>query len=44
MIAERRVDVRPIITATLPMDRIRDAFDLVRDRSSQMKVQLTFAT
>ena len=44
MIAERRVDVRPIITATLPMDRIRDAFDVVRDRSSQMKVQLSFAT
>jgi L-idonate 5-dehydrogenase len=44
MIAERRIDVRPIITATLPMDRIRDAFDVVRDRSSQMKVQLSFAT
>jgi len=26
------------------MDRIRDAFDVVRDRSSQMKVQLSFAT
>ena len=44
MIAERRIDVRPIITATLPMDRIREAFDVVRDRSSQMKVQLSFAT
>ncbi|KJC41032.1 phosphoesterase [Bradyrhizobium sp. LTSP885] len=44
MIAERRIDVRPIITATLPMDRIRDAFDVVRDRTSQMKVQLSFAT
>ena len=44
MIAERRIDVRPIITATLPMDRIRDAFDLVRDHTSQMKVQLSFAT
>jgi L-idonate 5-dehydrogenase len=42
-ISERRIDVRPIITATLPMDRIRDAFDVVRDRSSQMKVQLSFA-
>jgi L-idonate 5-dehydrogenase len=44
MIAERRIDVRPIISATLPMDRIRDAFDVVRDRSLQMKVQLSFAT
>ena len=44
MIAERCLDVRPIVTATLPMDRIRDAFDVVRDRASQMKVQLSFAT
>jgi L-idonate 5-dehydrogenase len=44
MIAERRIDVRPIISATLPMDRIREAFDVVRDRSLQMKVQLSFAT
>jgi L-idonate 5-dehydrogenase len=44
MIAERRIDVRPIITATLPMERIRDAFDIVRDRSTQMKVQLSFVT
>ncbi|RFB81555.1 L-idonate 5-dehydrogenase [Methylovirgula sp. 4M-Z18] len=43
MIAQRRLDARPIITATLPMERIREAFDLVRDRSSQMKVQLSFA-
>ncbi len=43
MIAERRIDVRPIITSTLPMERIREAFDIVRDRSSQMKVQLSFA-
>jgi L-idonate 5-dehydrogenase len=44
MIAKRRIDVRPIITATLPMDRIREAFDVVRNRSSQMKVQLSFTT
>jgi L-idonate 5-dehydrogenase len=43
MIAQRRIDVRPVITATLPMERIRDAFDVVRDRSSQLKVQLSFA-
>ena len=41
MIAERRVDVRPIISSTLPMERIHEAFDIVRDRSSQMKVRLT---
>jgi L-idonate 5-dehydrogenase len=44
MIAERRIDVRPIITATLPMESIREAFNVVRDRSSQMKVQLSFTT
>lgn len=44
MIADRRIDLRPIITSTLPMERIRDAFDIVRDRSSQIKVQLHFAT
>jgi L-idonate 5-dehydrogenase len=43
VIAERRVDVRPIITSTLPMERIRDAFDIVRDRSKELKVQLSFA-
>jgi L-idonate 5-dehydrogenase len=43
LIAERRIDVRPIITATLPMEHIREAFDVVRDRSSQLKVQLSFA-
>jgi L-idonate 5-dehydrogenase len=44
MIAERRIEVRPISTSTSPMGHIRDAFDVVRDRSSQMKVQLSFAT
>jgi L-idonate 5-dehydrogenase len=43
MIAQRRIDVRPVITSTLPMERIREALDVVRDRSSQMKVQLSFA-
>lgn len=43
LIAERRIDVRPIITATLPMEHIREAFDVVRDRASQLKVQLSFA-
>lgn len=43
MIRERRIDVRPVISATLPMERIREAFDVARDRRSQMKVQLSFA-
>jgi threonine dehydrogenase-like Zn-dependent dehydrogenase len=44
LIAERRIDVRPITTATLPIERIHDAFDVVHDRSSRMKVQLSFAS
>lgn len=43
VISERRIDVRPVITSTLPMERIRDAFDVVRDRSKELKVQLSFA-
>ena len=43
MIGSRRIDVRPVITSTLPMERIREAFDIVRDRSKELKVQLTFA-
>ena len=43
LIREQRVDVRPIISATLPMERITDAFAIARDRSSQMKVQLSFS-
>ena len=43
LIRDRRIDVSPIITATLPMERIGEAFRLARDRESQMKVQLSFA-
>jgi L-idonate 5-dehydrogenase len=42
LIRERLVDVRPVITATLPMERIAEAFTIARDRTSQMKVQLSF--
>jgi L-idonate 5-dehydrogenase len=42
LIRERRIDVSPVITATLPMERIAEAFSVVRDRSSQMKVILSF--
>ena len=43
LIREKRVDVRPVITATLPMERIDEAFRIARDRKTQMKVQLSFA-
>ncbi|WP_319244766.1 L-idonate 5-dehydrogenase [uncultured Propionivibrio sp.] len=42
LIRERRIDVRPVITTTLPMERIAEAFAIARDRLSQMKVQLSF--
>jgi L-idonate 5-dehydrogenase len=43
LIRDRRIDVRPIITTTLPLERVRDAFDIAKDRKSQLKVQLSFA-
>ena len=43
MISNRRIDVRPIISSSVRMENIRDAFDIVRDRSSQMKVLLDFS-
>ena len=36
------IDVRPLITETVPLDRARDAFDLANDRSRSMKVQIAF--
>ncbi|WP_029008975.1 L-idonate 5-dehydrogenase [Azospirillum halopraeferens] len=44
LIARRRIDVRPVVTATLPLDRARDAFDLAADRSRSMKVQIILGT
>jgi len=43
LIGSRCIDVRPVISATLPMEEIAKAFQLARDRSTQMKVQLSFA-
>jgi L-idonate 5-dehydrogenase len=40
--AKGLVDVKPLISATLPFDRARDAFELASDRSRSMKVQLVF--
>jgi len=42
LIKEGRINVKPIITASLPIDRAGEAFELASDRRSQMKVQLTF--
>lgn len=36
------VDVRPLITATVPLASARDAFELASDRSRSMKVQIAF--
>jgi L-idonate 5-dehydrogenase len=36
------IDVKPLVTATLPMERAKEAFELAGDRSRSMKVQLTF--
>jgi L-idonate 5-dehydrogenase len=43
MISSRRIDVRPLLTATLPMDKAVEAFELASDRSKAMKVQIAFA-
>lgn len=42
LIRDGRIDVRPIISATLPMEQIAKAFAIARDRRTQMKVQLSF--
>ncbi len=36
------IDVRPLITGTMPVERARDAFELASDRSRSMKVQIAF--
>lgn len=42
LIGKGLVDVKPLITATLPFTRAREAFELAGDRSRSMKVQLAF--
>jgi L-idonate 5-dehydrogenase len=39
-IRTRRVDVRPLISAQLPLSRAKDAFELALDRTRSTKVQL----
>jgi L-idonate 5-dehydrogenase len=43
LLARRLVDVRPLISATMPFTHARAAFDLAADRSRAMKVQLAFS-
>jgi len=42
LMGEGLIDVKPLITASLPFDAAVDAFELASDRSKSMKVQLTF--
>ena len=42
LMAKGRVDVKPLISATLPFTQAREAFELASDRSRSMKVQLAF--
>ena len=41
-IAQRRIDVRPLITKVVPMEDAVEAFELAADKSKAMKVQLAF--
>ncbi|WP_312794915.1 L-idonate 5-dehydrogenase [Tianweitania sp.] len=42
LISERRIDVRPLLTARVPMDQAVEAFELASDRTKSMKVHLVF--
>ncbi len=42
LMGEGLIDVKPLITASLPFSSAVDAFELASDRSKSMKVQLTF--
>lgn len=42
LLAKGLIDVKPLITATMPFTRAKEAFDLASDRSKSMKVQLAF--
>ena len=43
LISNRRVDMRPLLTATYPLERAVEAFELAGDKARAMKVQLSFA-
>jgi L-idonate 5-dehydrogenase len=42
LMGEGLIDVKPLITATMPFENAVEAFELASDRSQSMKVQLTF--
>ncbi|MCP1780701.1 threonine dehydrogenase-like Zn-dependent dehydrogenase [Bradyrhizobium barranii subsp. barranii] len=42
LMGEGLIDVKPLITATMPFENAVAAFELASDRSQSMKVQLTF--
>jgi L-idonate 5-dehydrogenase len=42
LIGQKLVDVKPLISATLPFTKASEAFELANDRSQSMKVQLAF--
>ncbi len=43
MMTKKRIDVRPLISETVPIENFKDAFELANDRSRSIKVQLSFA-
>jgi len=43
LINRRRVDVRPLLSATFPLEDAVAAFEAAGDRSRSMKVQIAFA-
>jgi L-idonate 5-dehydrogenase len=42
LMGKRLIDVKPLLTATLPFERAVEAFELASDRSQAVKVQLAF--
>lgn len=42
LISRRLVDVKPLLSATMPFEQAVEAFELASDRSRSMKVQLAF--
>ena len=40
LISTRRVDVRPLISSTVPVSRVVDAFELAAERGDTIKVQV----
>ncbi len=42
LLGSGRIDVSPLHSATIPVERAKEAFDLASDKSQSMKVQLAF--